>query len=460
MAAPPPPRGPDLPRQRLPNRGLEAELAEELIRDHLMLDGNARLNLATYVGTWMEPTARRLMEDCADKNIIDKDEYPQTADLEQRCLRILAELWHAPDPDSAIGTSTTGSSEGCLLGGLVMKWHWQRRQQAGGQTGRPNLVMGANRQVCWDKFCAYFDVEPRWVPLEEGRLHLGPEQAVACCDRNTIGVVGVVGSVMDGSYEPIDAIAAALDDLQQRSGLDLPLHVDAASGGFVAPFNSPQWAWDFRQPRVQSINVSGHKYGGVLPGVGWVLWRHQDLLPEELRFSVNYLGGRLPTLGMNFSRSAAQVVGQYFNFVHLGREGYQERMATLEALACHLANAMAALPPLRLVNHPRGQLPVFCVELDPAVQHWTVFHLSDKLRERGWLVPAYTLPANQEQRAVLRVVVRAGFSLPMAEDLLADLGRALAWFQGLEAPLPEPMAHGAAGAKAEAAGLRRATPRD
>ena len=292
-----------LPRNRLADCGLEANLAYQIIHDHLMLDGNARLNLATFVGTWMEPEARRLMEECADKNMIDKDEYPQTAELEERCLRMLAELWHAEDPAKAIGTSTTGSSEGCMLGGMVLKWHWrQKRKAAGLDDRRPNLVMGTNTQICWDKFCAYFDVEPRMVPITPTRLHLTGEEAVAHCDENTIGVVGILGSTFDGSYEPIAGIQSCLDELQERTGLDLPIHVDAASGGFVAPFNSPDLLWDFRLSRVKSINTSGHKYGGVLPGVGWVLWREQSALPEELRFNVNYLGGEMPTIGMNFSR--------------------------------------------------------------------------------------------------------------------------------------------------------------
>jgi glutamate decarboxylase len=298
--------------------------------------------------------------------------------------------------------------------------------------------MGTNTQICWDKFCAYFDVEPRLVPITSERFQLGAEEAVACCDENTIGVVGILGSTFDGSYEPIEALQKLLDDLQERSGLNIPIHVDAASGGFVAPFNSPDLVWDFRLPRVVSINSSGHKYGGVLPGVGWVLWRDDDLLPEELRFNVNYLGGQMPTIGMNFSRPGAQIVGQYFNFLHLGRAGYAHRMATLEAIACHLADGLRELEPLRLVSHPLGQLPVFAIEVDRAVTNWTVFHLSDKLRERGWQVPAYTLPANCEDRAVLRFVVRAGFSRDMADALLADIERAVGWLEGLKDPLPRP----------------------
>jgi len=387
----------------------------------------------------MEPEARRLMEECADKNMIDKDEYPQTAELEERCLRILAELWHAEDPAKAIGTSTTGSSEGCMLGGMVLKWHWrQKRKAAGLDDRRPNLVMGTNTQICWDKFCAYFDVEPRMVPITPTRLHLTGEEAVAQCDENTIGVVGILGSTFDGSYEPIAGIQRCLDELQERTGLDIPIHVDAASGGFVAPFNSPDLLWDFRLPRVKSINTSGHKYGGVLPGVGWVLWREQSALPEELRFNVNYLGGEMPTIGMNFSRPGAQVVGQYFNFLHLGRTGYTHRMAALEAIACRVADGIAAMPQFRLVSHPMSQLPVFAVELDQAVTNWTVFQLSDKLRERGWLIPAYTMPADCEEMAVLRFVIRAGFSRDMAEQLLTDIQRSVQWLESLSGPMPQP----------------------
>ncbi|MCP9774282.1 glutamate decarboxylase [Cyanobium sp. WAJ14-Wanaka] len=429
----------EIPRDRLGSKGLGPDMAYEVIHDHLMLDGNARLNLATFVGTWMEPQARQLMEECADKNIIDKDEYPETAELEERCLRILADLWHAPNPADSVGTSTTGSSEGCMLGGLVLKWRWrQRRQAAGLSTERPNLVMGSNTQVCWHKFCTYFDVEAREVPITPQRLQLGAPEAVAACDENTIGVVGILGSTFDGSYEPIEAIHRALDDLQASRGLDILMHIDAASGGFVAPFNSPELRWDFQLPRVQSINSSGHKYGGVLPGVGWVLWRDGSALPEELRFNVNYLGGEMPTIGMNFSRPGAQIVGQYFNFLNLGWEGYARRMASLEAIACHLADGLAALAPLKLVSHPLGQLPVFALAVDPAVTKWDVFQLSDKLRERGWLVPAYTMPADCMQMEVLRFVVRAGFSRDMADQLLEDVERSVEWFEGLPSAMPKP----------------------
>ncbi|WP_114991348.1 glutamate decarboxylase [Synechococcus sp. UW179A] len=432
-------KGLELPRYELSKAGIQGDLAYRLIHDHLMLDGNAMLNLATFVGTWMEPEALNLMRECVDKNMIDKDEYPQTAELENRCIRMLARLWHAPDPDQAIGTSTTGSSEACMLGGMVLRWHWrQRRKKQGLDDTQPNLVMGTNTQICWDKFCAYFDVEPRMVPISKNHLQMTAEGAIAACDENTIGVVGVLGSTFDGSYEPIKAIQEGLDLVQQEKGLDIPIHVDGASGAFVAPFNSPSLLWDFQLPRVKSINTSGHKYGGVVPGVGWVLWREQADLPEELRFNVNYLGGQMPTIGMNFSRPGAQIVGQYFNFIHLGHEGYCQRMASLESTASYIADSIEAMGTMKLLSHPKGQLPVFAVAVSETVTKWTVFQMSDRLRMRGWQVPAYTMPANCEDLAVLRFVIRAGFTRDMADLLLQDIRNAIEWFEKLNLPMPDP----------------------
>ncbi|MDN5934178.1 MAG: glutamate decarboxylase, partial [Pseudonocardia sp.] len=298
-----------VPRHRLPDGPMAPATAYQIVHDHLMLDGNARLNLATFVTTWMEPEAAQLMAECVDKNMIDKDEYPQTADLEMRCVTMLAQLWNAPSTGSAPGCSTIGSSEAAMFAGLALKRRWQQRRRAAGEdTTRPNLVMGINVQVCWEKFCNYFEVEPRFAPMEGERFHLGAEQAVALCDANTIGVVAVLGSTFDGSYEPVAEIVAALDELQSRTGLDVPVHVDGASGAMIAPFLDPDLRWDFRLPRVASINTSGHKYGLVYPGVGWVVWRDADARPDELIFRVNYLGGEMPTLALNFSRPGGQVV--------------------------------------------------------------------------------------------------------------------------------------------------------
>ena len=410
------------PKSRLARESVPADVAYQLIQDELLLDGSARLNLATFVTTWMEPQARQLMNDTVDKNMIDKDEYPQTAELERRCVAILADLWHAPQADTATGCSTTGSSEACMLAGMALQRRWAAR--VNDRTRRPNLVMGANVQVCWEKFCRYWDVEPRMVPMSGDRFHLDAAEAVARCDEDTIGVVAILGSTFDGSYEPVAEIAAALDELARGGGPDVPIHVDGASGAMVAPFLDEDLVWDFRLPRVASINTSGHKYGLVYPGVGWVLWRDADALPTELIFNVNYLGGNMPTFALNFSRPGAEVVAQYYNFFRLGFNGYQQVQQAARDVATGLATVVAGMPEFRLLS--RGdQLPVFAFTTTDAVTNWDVFALSRALRERGWQVPAYSFPADREDLAVCRIVCRNGFSRDLADVFVADLGAAV-----------------------------------
>jgi len=425
------------PMYRMPEGPIAPTIAYQLIHDELMLDGNARLNLATFVTTWMEPEASLLMAECAEKNMIDKDEYPQTADLERRCVAMLADLWNAPDPHTTIGCSTTGSSEACMLAGLALKRRWMKANEQRYRDGaRPNLVMGVNVQVCWEKFCEFWEVEPRYVPMEGDRYHLGADEAVALCDENTIGVVAILGSTMDGSYEPVWDVCAGLDELQRDKGHDIPVHVDGASGAMVAPFLDPDLLWDFRQPRVASINTSGHKYGLVYPGVGWVLWREPANLPDELVFRVNYLGGDMPTFALNFSRPGAQVVAQYYTFLRLGRDGYRRVQQSCRDVAQHLATGIEACGEFKLLT--RGdQLPVFAFTTAEHVDNFDVFDVSRRLRERGWLVPAYTFPKNRTDLAVIRLVVRNGFSMDLADLLLADLNRLLTELRKQPAPMKE-----------------------
>ncbi|MFI1191138.1 glutamate decarboxylase [Streptomyces californicus] len=425
------------PRHRLPDGPLPPLTAYRLVHDELMLDGNSRLNLATFVTTWMEPQADVLMSECRDKNMIDKDEYPRTAELERRCVAMLADLWNAPDPQTAVGCSTTGSSEACMLAGMSLKRRWTRRNaDRYPAKAKPNLVMGVNVQVCWEKFCDFWEVEARQVPMEGDRFHLDPRAAVELCDENTIGVVGVLGSTFDGSYEPVAELCAALDDLQERTGLDVPVHVDGASGAMVAPFLDPDLEWDFRLPRVASINTSGHKYGLVYPGVGWVLWRAAEALPEELVFRVNYLGGEMPTFALNFSRPGAQVVAQYYTFLRLGHDGYRAVQQASRDVACGLARAVEELGDFRLLT--RGdQLPVFAFTTKDDVRAYDVFDVSRRLRERGWLVPAYTFPADRQDLSVLRVVCRNGFSSDLAELLIEDLKLLLPELRSQRHPLSQ-----------------------
>ena len=414
-----------IPAKRLPAGEMSSSAAYQIIHDELMLDGNARQNLATFVTTWMEPEVGLLMTECLPKNMINKDEYPQTAEMEHRCVSMLADLWNAPDPNLAPGCSTVGSSEACMLGGLAMKRRWQaKRRAAGKSTDKPNIVMGINVQVCWDKLANYFEVETRLVPMDGERFHLSAEEAVKLVDENTIGVVAVLGSTFDGSYEPIAEISKALDKLQQETDLDVPIHVDGASGGMIAPFLDPDLAWDFRIPRVASINTSGHKYGLVFPGVGWIIWRDQAAMPEELIYHVNYLGGDMPTFALNFSRPGAQIVAQYYMFLRLGREGYRLVHGVCRDVAGAIAARIAEMGPFELITDG-SQLPVVAFRVKAGIGNFTVFDVSRRLRERGWQVPAYTFPANREDLAVLRIVVRNGFSHDLAGMFLADLERLL-----------------------------------
>lgn len=415
-----------IPKFELADQELAPSTAYNLIHDELMLDGNARLNLATFVTTWMEPEAEKLMAETFDKNMIDKDEYPFTAQIEERCVNIVSRLFHAPT--SGVGASAIGSSEAVMLAGMALKWRWRSRMQAKGlPTDKPNIVMGNNVQVVWEKFARYWEVEPRYIQMEPDQYTITADGVLNAVDENTIAVVPILGVTYTGAYEPIDEIHQALVKHNAATGHEIPMHIDAASGGFVAPFLQPDFAWDFRLPLVKSINVSGHKYGLVYPGVGWVVWRSHEELPEELIFHVNYLGGDMPTFTLNFSRPGNQIVGQYYNFLRLGRTGYTRIMESLRDTAMYLSGEIEKMGPFKLLS--RGDtIPVFAFAMKKS-SHYSVFDISDKFREHGWQVPAYTMPPKVEDLAVLRVVVREGFSRDLADMFLADLSKVVKYFE-------------------------------
>ena len=412
----------ELPQFRLPDDAVLPETAYQIVHDMAMLDGNARLNLATFVGTWMDDQAGRLYAETADKNMIDKDEYPATAAVETRCVAMLADLWHASDPRGTVGTSTVGSSEGAMLGGLALKRAWQHRRRAAGlPADRPNLVMSSAVQVCWEKFCNYFEVEPRYVPISMEHKVLDGHDLASYVDENTIGVVAIMGVTYTGAYEPVEQIAAALDQVQADTGLDVKIHVDGASGAMVAPFIQPDLRWDFRVDRVVSINTSGHKYGLVYPGVGWVAWRDAASLPDDLVFHVDYLGGDMPTFALNFSRPGTQVLLQYYVFLRLGFDGFRRVQQVCQDVAVHLAAGVAQAGPFEMWNDGRD-IPVFAWSLRPDPDRtWDLHDLSDRLRTRGWLVPAYPMPDGLADLTVQRVVVRNGLSMNLADAFLDDL---------------------------------------
>ncbi len=416
------------PRHAIPAGGMPPATAYQLIHDELILDGSSRFNLATFCGTWMEPEAINLMSETFDKNMIDKDEHPQTAELEMRCVHMLADLWHSPDPATTIGASTIGSSEACMLGGLALKWRWRERmRKLGKPTDRPNLVLGTNTQVCWHKFLRYWDVEERAVPLEGDHYITDAERAAAACDENTIGVVSVLGSTFTGEYEDVAALSAALDRLQERTGLDIPIHVDGASGAFVAPFIQSGLVWDFELPRVKSINTSGHKIRIGLPRRGLDRMARSrrpasrsDLqrgLPRRQHAHVSHqlLAARQPDCGTVLQSDPARQVGIPLHSSGLPGRGREPRPSDRRHGTVRAAQHWPRSARVRLEAQATGPLVA-------------MHDLADRLRDRGWQVPAYRMPANRQEVVVQRVVVRNGFTHDLAGMLLRDIQRHLDWF--------------------------------
>ena len=410
-----------IPKYQLPEYSTTSKAIYRLIRDEVEIDGRPTQNLATFCTTWMEPEADRLIAEGIHYNLADEDEYPHVIKIQERCVNMLANLYHAPiEEGGAVGTATIGSSEAMMLAGLAMKFNWRNRRLAEGKsTDKPNLIMGTNVQICWKKFARYFDVEPKLLPLEASRYVVTPEQVVEAVDENTIGVCAVMGSTFTGEFEPVQAISDALTVLNQKNGWDVPVHVDGASGAFVAPFLYPDLAWDFRVPLVRSINVSGHKYGLCYPGIGWVIWRNENALPEDLVFKVNYLGGEMATFTLNFSRPASGVLAQYYNFLRFGHEGYTHIMQGLKQNTDYIREKLEATGQFDILsdNHSLPLVAWACKPGDP----YTAYDLSDKVRERGWIVPAYTMPHNAQDVVCMRAVVREGMSRDLCDTLISDL---------------------------------------
>ena len=419
-----------MPKYKFPEKEEHPRHAYQIIHDELMLDGNSRQNLATFCSTWVEPEVHKLMDECIDKNMIDKDEYPQTAELEGRCVHMLADLWNSPDAVNTMGCSTTGSSEAAMLGGMAMKWRWRDKMKAQGKAvDKPNMICGPV-QICWHKFARYWDIELREIPMEGDRLIMTPEEVIKRCDENTIGVVPTLGVTFTCQYEPVKAVADALDQLEKDTGIDIPMHIDGASGAFIAPFIDPDLEWDFRIERVKSINASGHKFGLAPLGVGWIVWRDKENLPEDLIFWVNYLGDNIPTFALNFSRPGGQIVAQYYNFLRLGKEGYRKIHQACYETAAYLADEIDKMGPFKIIYDGRGGIPALCWCLKEGTSPGcTLYDLADKLRSRGWQVPAYSMPAERQDLVVQRILVRHGVSHDLGDLLIKDIKRCLAYFE-------------------------------
>jgi glutamate decarboxylase len=413
----------EVPSHRFPESGMTAVDAMRLVAEDLALEGDPARNLATFVTTWMEPEAQRLIAANQHRNFIDHAEYPRTAEIEQRCIRMLADLFHAPGETT--GARTQGSSEAIMLGALSLKWNWRkRREQAGGSTTSPNLVFGGDVHVVWEKFCRYFDVEPRIVPLQPGKYTIGPEDVEPHIDENTIGVAAVLGTTFTGHKDDIAGINSLLLQIKEERGLDVPLHIDGASGGFVWPFLYPESEWDFRLEQVRSINVSGHKFGLVYPGIGWLVFRERSDLAPDLVFEENYLGKTDATFTLNFSTGSSMVLAQYYNLVRFGRDGYTYIMRNMQANAQLLAQKLADMDRFEIIGRDEEQLPLVAFRLatDPGYDEFDIaWQLS---AERGWMVPAYTLPPNAQDVTIMRALVKQTLSREHVDTLARDIEEA------------------------------------
>ncbi|KAI3915040.1 hypothetical protein MKW92_010706 [Papaver armeniacum] len=415
-----------LPRFKMGEDSIPKEAAYQIINDELMLDGNPRLNLASFVTTWMEPECDKLMMASINKNYVDMDEYPVTTELQNRCVNMIARLFNAPleEAEAAVGVGTVGSSEAIMLAGLAFKRRWQNKMRAEGKPcDKPNIVTGANVQVCWEKFARYFEVELKEVKLSEGYYVMDPAKAVEMVDENTICVAAILGSTLNGEFEDVKLLNDLLVEKNKETGWDTPIHVDAASGGFIAPFIYPELEWDFRLPLVKSINVSGHKYGLVYAGVGWVIWRTKEDLPEELIFHINYLGADQPTFTLNFSKGSSQIIAQYYQLIRLGYEGYRNIMENCSENALVLKEGLEKTGRFNIISKDIG-VPLVAFSLKDNTQH-NEFEISDSLRRFGWIVPAYTMPPNAQHVTVLRVVIREDFSRTLAERLVSDIEKVM-----------------------------------
>lgn len=407
---------------------INPSIAYRLIKDELINEGNARQNLATFCQTYMEPEVTAIMAETMEKNAIDKSEYPQTAAMEQKCVRMIADLWHAPNRDRVMGTSTVGSSEACMLGGMAMKFRWRDRAKKNGldiNAKRPNLVISSAYQVCWEKFCVYWDIEMREVPVDSEHLSINTDTVMDYVDEYTIGIVGILGITYTGKFDDIKKLDELVEEYNQTHNQDLVIHVDGASGGLFVPFIEPDLLWDFRLKNVVSINSSGHKYGLVYPGVGWVLWKDEEYLPKELVFEVSYLGSVMPTMAINFSRSASQIIGQYYNFYRFGFNGYKEIHERTKKVAMSLAKTVEETGLFKMFNTGEN-LPIVCFTLkEDANVEWSLYDLSDRLQMRGWQVPSYPFPKDMQGTIVQRFVCRADMGQNMANAFAKDFNAAI-----------------------------------
>jgi len=403
---------------------MDPRVAYQLIHDELQTQGNPTLNMASFVTTVMDEECDRLISENLGVNYIDTEVYRANLSIQNRCVAILLDLCNAPEPDKGWGTECSGSSEALMLAMLTHKRTWQERRKAAGKPcDQPNIVMGNDVHLTWNKGAIYFELEQRLIPLHPERFTISAEEVVERVDENTICVVGVLGTSYTFDYDPIQEINDALVNLKNTKGLDIPLHVDGASGAFIAPFLNPELAWDFRLEQVKTINISGHKYGLVYPGIGWALWRDIKDIPSSLITETNVLGFVERSFSLNFSRGGAMILAQYYNFIRLGREGYTQIQNTMRENARYLARGIQEIGKFDILN--AGELTPSCVCKLKNEKRYNAADVVAALAQHGWIVPAFSLPPNAETVNVMRFNVKETFSRDMAGILIDDIAKAI-----------------------------------
>lgn len=426
------------PTDRIPDGPTTPQVAYQMVKDETFPQTQPRLNLATFVTTYMDEYATRLMNETINVNYIDETEYPRVALMAQKCVNIIANLWNTPEASKwKTGAVGIGSSEACMLGGVSAWLRWRDRRKAQNKAyDKPNFVISSAFQVVWEKFSQLWQIEMRTVPLTKEHPTLDPAEAMKLCDENTICIVPITGVTWTGMNDDVETLDKMVTDYNKRTGNELCIHVDAASGGFIMPFLYPEVKWDFRLNNVLSISTSGHKFGLVYPGLGWTIWRDKKYLPSDMSFSVNYLGADITQVGLNFSRPGAQILGQYYQFIRLGFQGYKTIQQNCMDITKYLHEEIGKMPQFQ--NYSKEVVnPLFIWMLKPEydkVSNWTLYDLQYKLQQNGWMVPAYTLPMNMENTVVMRIVCRQGFSRDMADMLLNDIRMAVQELDKLEYP--------------------------
>lgn len=432
------------PVDKIPENPTTGEIAYRMVKDETYAQTQPHLNFATFVTTYMDEYATRLMNESININYIDETEYPRIAKMCGKCINIVANLWNSPEKrEWKTGALAIGSSEACMLGGVAAWLRWKDKRKAAGKPyDKPNFVISSGMQVVWEKFSQLWQIEMRMVPLTLEKTTLDPQDALKMCDENTICIVPIQGVTWTGLNDDVKALNDALEVYNKKTGYDIPIHVDAASGGYILPFLNPELEWDFRLKWVLSISTSGHKFGLVYPGLGWVVWKDKKYLPDAMSFSVNYLGADITQVGLNFSRPAAQILGQYYQFIRLGFKGYRDIQYNSMQVAKYAHEQIGKMGPF--VTYSKEVVnPLFIWSLKPEYDKkakWTLFDLQAKLQESGWMVPAYTMPKNIEDMVVMRMVCRQGTSIDTMDMLLGDIRNAITELEKLEYPTPTRLA--------------------